>query len=107
MDHGWFYTGDVDVGVMHPDGYLEIKDRSKDLIISGGENISSVHVESIMYGHPVVNEAAVVARPDEYWGETPCASVGLKEGLVGPPPTVAEVIAWCQGFDGEDTEVCA
>ncbi|KAI0510157.1 hypothetical protein KFK09_010757 [Dendrobium nobile] len=91
---GWFYTGDV--GVMHPDGYLEIKDRSKDVIISGGENISSVEVESVMYGHPAVNEAAVVARPDEYWGETPCAFVGLKEGLVGPPPTEAEVIAWCR-----------
>ncbi|XBH93515.1 hypothetical protein VPH35_084420 [Triticum aestivum] len=63
---GWFYTGDV--GVMHPDGYLEIRDRSKDVIISGGENISSVEVESVLYGHPAVNEAAVVARPDEFWG---------------------------------------
>ncbi|KAK8947254.1 putative acyl-activating enzyme 5, peroxisomal [Platanthera zijinensis] len=91
---GWFFTGDV--GVMHSDGYLEIKDRSKDVIISGGENISSVEVESLMYGHPAVNEAAVVARPDDYWGETPCAFVGLKAGLAGPPPTEAEVIAWCR-----------
>lgn len=91
---GWFYTGDV--GVMHPDGYLEIKDRSKDVIISGGENISSVEVESLMYGHPAVNEAAVVARPDEHWGETPCAFVSLKAGLTGPPPTEREVIAWCR-----------
>ncbi|EEF40553.1 2-methylpropanoate--CoA ligase CCL4 [Ricinus communis] len=77
-DDGWFYTGDV--GVMHPDGYLEIKDRSKDVIISGGENISSVEVESVLYSNPVVNEAAVVARPDEYWGETPCAFVSLRDG---------------------------
>ncbi|XP_039170700.1 probable acyl-activating enzyme 6 [Eucalyptus grandis] len=66
MRGGWFYTGDV--GVMHPDGYLEIKDRSKDVIISGGENLSSVEVESVLYGHPAVHEAAVVARPDEFWG---------------------------------------
>lgn len=69
-DNGWFYTGDI--GVMHRDGYLEIKDRSKDVIISGGENLSSVEVESVLYSHPDVNEAAVVARPDEFWGETPC-----------------------------------
>ncbi|VAH54273.1 unnamed protein product [Triticum turgidum subsp. durum] len=90
-DDGWFYTGDV--GVMHPDGYLEIRDRSKDVIISGGENISSVEVESLLYGHPAVNEAAVVARPDEFWGETPCAFVSLKEGASGAV-TAAEVIAW-------------
>nr|XP_051220081.1 2-methylpropanoate--CoA ligase CCL4-like isoform X2 [Lolium perenne] len=88
-DDGWFYTGDV--GVMHPDGYLEIRDRSKDVIISGGENISSVEVESVLYGHPAVNEAAVVARPDEFWGETPCAFVSLKDGAVA---SAAEVIAW-------------
>ena len=64
--------------VMHPDGYLEIKDRSKDVIISGGENLSSVEVESVLYTNPAVNEAAVVARPDEFWGETPCAFVSLK-----------------------------
>ncbi|PHU00170.1 hypothetical protein BC332_29957 [Capsicum chinense] len=74
-DDGWFYTGDV--AVMHPDGYLEIKDRSKEVIISGGENISSVEVESVLYTHPAINEAAVVARPDEFWGETPCAFVSL------------------------------
>ncbi|KAG6525895.1 2-methylpropanoate--CoA ligase CCL4-like [Zingiber officinale] len=93
---GWFYTGDV--GVMHADGYLEIKDRSKDVIISGGENLSSVEVESILYGHPAVNEAAVVARPDDFWGETPCAFVSLKEGatVASPPPTEAELIAWCR-----------
>ncbi|KAJ4839815.1 putative acyl-activating enzyme 6 [Turnera subulata] len=77
-DRGWFYTGDV--GVMHPDGYLEIKDRSKDVIISGGENISSLEIESVLYANPAVNEAAVVARPDEFWGETPCAFVNLKDG---------------------------
>ncbi|XP_072978040.1 2-methylpropanoate--CoA ligase CCL4-like [Typha angustifolia] len=92
-DDGWFYTGDV--GVMHPDGYLEIRDRSKDVIISGGENISSVEVEAVLYGHPLVNEAAVVARPDEYWGETPCAFASLKEG-VAEAPTEAEVIGWCR-----------
>ncbi|KAK4340703.1 hypothetical protein RND71_039204 [Anisodus tanguticus] len=73
---GWFYTGDV--GVLHSDGYLEVKDRLKDVIICGGENISSVEVESILYKHPAVNEAAVVARPNNYWGETPCAFVSLK-----------------------------
>jgi acyl-CoA synthetase (AMP-forming)/AMP-acid ligase II len=89
-DNGWFYTGDV--GVMHPDGYVEIRDRSKDVIISGGENISSVEVESVLYGHPAVNEAAVVARPDEFWGETPCAFVSLKQG--GGAVTAADVVAW-------------
>ena len=65
---------------MHPDGYIEIKDRSKDIIISGGENISTIEVESVLYRHPAVLEAAVVARPDETWGETPCAFVTLKPG---------------------------
>ncbi|MFD3191830.1 acyl-CoA synthetase [Sedimentitalea sp. HM32M-2] len=73
---GWFASGDL--GVMHPDGYVELKDRSKDIIISGGENISSVEVEDVLYKHPSVMEAAVVARPDEKWGETPCAFVALK-----------------------------
>ncbi|XP_047973809.1 2-methylpropanoate--CoA ligase CCL4-like [Salvia hispanica] len=77
MKNGWFWTGDV--GVMHEDGYLEVKDRSKDVIICGGENISSVEVEAVLYAHPAVREAAVVARPDKYWGETPCAFVSLKE----------------------------
>ncbi|KAF2297261.1 hypothetical protein GH714_020197 [Hevea brasiliensis] len=92
-DDGWFYTGDV--GVMHPDGYLEIKDRSKDVIISGGENISSVEVESVLYTNPAVNEAAVVARPDEYWGETPCAFVSLKEGL-NQKPSEKDIIDFCR-----------
>lgn len=89
-EEGWFYTGDV--GVMHPDGYLEIRDRSKDVIISGGENISSVEVEAVLYGHPAVDEAAVVARPDEFWGETPCAFLSLKKK--GVNVTAEEVIAW-------------
>lgn len=93
MKNGWFFTGDV--GVMHPDGYLEIKDRSKDVIISGGENLSSVEVESVLYSHPAVDEAAVVARPDEFWGETPCAFVSLKEG-VKKKPTEKEVIEYCR-----------
>uniref|UniRef100_A0ACD5VBH8 Uncharacterized protein n=1 Tax=Avena sativa TaxID=4498 RepID=A0ACD5VBH8_AVESA len=92
-DDGWFYTGDI--GVMHPDGYLEIRDRSKDVIICGGENISSVEVESVLYGHPAVKEAAVVARPNEFWGETPCAFVCLKDGMAGAA-NAAEVIAWCR-----------
>lgn len=75
---GWFHSGDL--GVMHPDGYIELKDRSKDIIISGGENISTLEVESVLYQHPSVLEAAVVARPDEQWGETPCAFVTLKQG---------------------------
>jgi fatty-acyl-CoA synthase len=81
---GWYHTGDL--GVMHRDGYIEIKDRSKDIILSGGENISSLEVEEVIYRHPDVMEAAVVARPDEKWGESPCAFVTLKpesEGKVG------------------------
>ena len=74
--NGWFHTGDL--AVRHPDGYIEVKDRSKDIIISGGENISSLEVEEVLYRHPKVMEAAVVARPDEKWGETPCAFVALK-----------------------------
>ncbi|PON98298.1 Propionate-CoA ligase [Trema orientale] len=92
-DDGWFYTGDV--GVMHSDGYLEIKDRSKDVIISGGENVSSVEVESVLYGHPAVDEAAVVARPDEYWGETPCAFVTVRKGAK-VRPTEKEIVAYCR-----------
>ncbi|KAI3955882.1 hypothetical protein MKW98_006242 [Papaver atlanticum] len=91
-EDGWFYTGDV--GVMHPDGYLEIKDRSKDVIISGGENISSVEVESILYWHPAIHEAAVVARPDEYWGETPCAFVSLKPENI-QKPSQKDIIEFC------------
>lgn len=76
LDGGWYHTGDL--AVWHPDGYIEIKDRSKDIIISGGENISTIEVEDTIYSHPAVEEAAVVARPDEKWGETPCAFVKLK-----------------------------
>ncbi|CAM3127558.1 fatty-acyl-CoA synthase [Paracoccus aminovorans] len=88
---GWFASGDL--GVMHPDGYIELKDRSKDIIISGGENISSIEVEDVLYKHPDVMEAAVVARPDETWGETPCAFVALKPGRV---LVEAELIAFCR-----------
>ncbi|KAK7300596.1 hypothetical protein RJT34_11444 [Clitoria ternatea] len=91
--NGWFYTGDM--GVIHEDGYLEIKDRSKDVIISGGENLSSVEVEAVLYTHPAVTEAAVVARPDYYWGETPCAFVRLKEGLERRP-SEKEVVEYCR-----------
>lgn len=76
--HGWFHSGDL--AVVHPDGYIKIVDRSKDLVISGAENISSLEVEDALYKHPAVLEAAVVARPDNKWGETPCAFVTLKEG---------------------------
>jgi fatty-acyl-CoA synthase len=90
---GWFHTGDL--AVQHPDGYVEIKDRAKDIIISGGENIASLEVEEVLYKHPAVMEAAVVARPDERWGETPQAFVTLKPGVSGV--TEAEIIAWCRG----------
>ncbi|KAL6982514.1 Acetate/butyrate--CoA ligase aae7, peroxisomal [Sarracenia purpurea var. burkii] len=76
---GWFHSGDL--GVKHPDGYIEIKDRAKDIIISGGENISSVEIENVLYTHPAVLEASVVARLDERWGESPCAFVTLKPGV--------------------------
>jgi fatty-acyl-CoA synthase len=89
---GWFHTGDL--AVMHPDGYVEVKDRAKDIIISGGENISSLEVEEVLYQHPSVMEAAVVAHPDEKWGETPHAFVTLKPGadMVNPEA----IIAWCR-----------
>ena len=74
---GWFHSGDL--AVMHPDGYIEIRDRSKDIIISGGENISSIEVEAVLYRHPDVIGAAVVARPDEKWGEAPCAFVEVRD----------------------------
>jgi fatty-acyl-CoA synthase len=76
---GWFHSGDL--AVMHPDGYVEIKDRAKDIIISGGENISTIEVENAFFRHPAVMDAAVVARPDDKWGETPCAFVTLKPGM--------------------------
>ncbi|MDF3606641.1 acyl-CoA synthetase [Paracoccus sp. DMF-8] len=88
---GWFASGDL--GVMHPDGYIELKDRSKDIIISGGENISSIEVEDVLYKHPDVLEAAVVARPDETWGETPCAFVTLKPGRAAEAEAL---IAFCR-----------
>ncbi|KAL4184722.1 hypothetical protein AMTRI_Chr10g2530 [Amborella trichopoda] len=88
---GWFRSGDL--GVRHPDGYIELKDRSKDIIISGGENISTIEVESVLYAHNCVFEAAVVGRPDEHWGETPCAFVKLKEGF---DATKEEIIAYCR-----------
>ena len=75
---GWFHTGDL--AVVDPDGYVRIKDRSKDVIISGGENISSIEVEDVLYRHPAVEVAAVVARPDPKWGEVPCAFVQVKPG---------------------------
>ncbi|KAJ0683919.1 putative acid--thiol ligase [Helianthus annuus] len=76
--YGWFRNGDL--GVRHSDGYIEFKDCSKDIIISGGENISMIEVESVLFGHPTVFEAAVVGRPDEHYGETPCAFVELEQG---------------------------
>ncbi len=88
---GWFHTGDL--GVMHPDGYIELKDRSKDIVISGGENISTIEIEGVIYRHPAVLEAAVVARPDEKWGETPCAFITLKDGATA---TGDEIIAFCR-----------
>lgn len=91
FEGGWFHTGDL--AVCHPDGYMQLKDRSKDIIISGGENISSLEVESILYRHPKVAEAAVVARIDEKWGETPCAFVTTKPGQ---GMSDEEIYSWCQ-----------
>ncbi len=88
---GWFHTGDL--GVRHADGYIELKDRSKDIIISGGENISTVEVEDVLYRHPAVLEAAVVARPDAIWGETPCAFVTLKPEAAA---AADDIIAFCR-----------
>ena len=88
---GWFHSGDL--GVKHPDGYLQLRDRSKDIIISGGENISSIEVEDALFEHPAVALAAVVARPDEKWGETPCAFVELKPGASA---TEDELVDWCR-----------
>jgi fatty-acyl-CoA synthase len=88
----WYVSGDL--AVWHSDGYIEIKDRSKDIIISGGENISSLEVEEVLYQLPAVLAAAVVARPDPKWGETPCAFVELKTNM--PTPTEADVIEFCR-----------
>lgn len=88
---GWFHSGDL--GVVHPDGYIQLKDRSKDIIISGGENISSIEVEEALYGHPAVEVVAVVAKPHDKWGETPCAFVELKSGQSAD---AAALRAWCK-----------
>jgi fatty-acyl-CoA synthase len=88
---GWFHTGDL--GVTHPDGYIQLKDRSKDIIISGGENISSIEVEDALYKHPAVAAAAVVAKPDDKWGETPCAFIELKPGASA---STDELVQWCR-----------
>ncbi|XP_022137950.1 probable acyl-activating enzyme 1, peroxisomal [Momordica charantia] len=88
---GWFRSGDL--GVRHPDGYIELKDRSKDIIISGGENISSIEVESVLYSHPSILEVAIVGRPDDHWGETPCAFVKLKDGCSA---NGEEIIKFCR-----------
>ena len=89
---GWYHTGDL--AVVYPDGYVKIRDRSKDIIISGGENISTLEVEEILYKHPAILEVAVVARPDEKWGETPCAFITLKADA--PPTTAEDIIAFCR-----------
>jgi fatty-acyl-CoA synthase len=88
---GWFRTGDL--GVVHPNGYVQLKDRSKDIIISGGENISSIEVENALYKHPAVAVAAVVAMPDSRWGETPCAFIELRPGARA---TAAEITDFCR-----------
>jgi fatty-acyl-CoA synthase len=88
---GWFHSGDL--GVLHPDGYVQLKDRSKDIIISGGENISSIEVEEVLYKHPAVQAAGVVAKPDETWGETPCAFIELKPGK---EVTADDILEWCR-----------
>jgi fatty-acyl-CoA synthase len=89
--NGWFHSGDL--GVLHEDGYLELRDRSKDIIISGGENISTIEVEGVIIKHPAVANVAVVAKPDEKWGETPCAFVVLKPGAAA---TVEDIVAYCR-----------
>jgi fatty-acyl-CoA synthase len=88
---GWFHS--CDLAVMHADGYLQLKDRSKDIIISGGENISSIEIEDVLYKHPAVQAAAVVAKPDRRWGETPCAFVEVKPGQT---VTAEEIIDYCR-----------
>jgi fatty-acyl-CoA synthase len=92
FEGGWFHSGDL--GVIYPDGYVQLKDRSKDIIISGGENISSIEVEDALLKHPGVMLAAVVARPDEKWGETPCAFVERKPGY--EHVTAQDLVAWCR-----------
>jgi fatty-acyl-CoA synthase len=89
---GWFHSGDL--GVLYADGYIQLKDRSKDIIISGGENISSIEVEDALYKHPAVAACAVVAKPDDKWGETPIAFIELKPGVA--QPAVEEIVAHCR-----------
>ena len=91
FEGGWFHSGDL--AVKSADGYVKIKDRSKDIIISGGENISSIEVEDVLYRHPAVIAAAVVAKPDPKWGETPCAFLEIKPGVEVTP---ADIIAHCK-----------
>jgi len=91
FEGGWFHSGDL--GVMYPDGYIQLKDRSKDIIISGGENISSIEIEDILFKHPAVAHCGVVAKPDEKWGETPCAFIELRPGKEA---SAAEIINWCR-----------
>ncbi len=91
LSGGWFHSGDL--GVLQPDGYIQLKDRSKDIIISGGENISSIEVESVLYKHPDVISAAVVAKPDDKWGETPCAFLEMKNGSTATPD---DIIKFCR-----------
>jgi len=91
FEGGWFHSGDI--GVWHPDGYIELRDRAKDVIISGGENISTIEVEQVVAQHPAVMECAVVAIPDEKWGERPKAYVTLREGKTA---TEQEIITFCR-----------
>jgi fatty-acyl-CoA synthase len=91
FEGGWFHSGDL--GVVHPDGYIQLKDRSKDIIISGGENISSIEVEEVLYSYPSVEIAAVVAMPHEKWGETPCAFI---EAAPGHDIDINALRAWCR-----------
>jgi fatty-acyl-CoA synthase len=91
FDGGWFHSGDL--GVIHPDGYIQLKDRSKDIIISGGENISSIEIEEVLFKHPSILTAAVVAMPNRKWGETPCAFI---EVVDGEDVSEEELVDWCK-----------
>jgi len=93
---GWFHSGDM--AVMHPDGYIELKDRSKDIIISGGENISSIEVEGALCAHGAVAMAAVVAKHDDKWGEVPCAFIELNPGFEGTSDMTEDLKLWCRGM---------